>query len=164
MPLSRSELLYAYRWPAALVLASLVLGGVALKLLSQPIPIRIQGGLDVDRLVMPASITIRADRPLPVDGIVAVRDDVQITAEAPLPIRGPLSVREIQAPVKVTGAVKADAMVQAIQSPVDLVTSAPLSVKVEESVNVDGKVSIRGKVDIEGKVGANVKPQLLPLP
>lgn len=74
MAYNRSELLMAYRWPAALLISSLVLSGsalviawVAIRFLSQPIPIRIQGGLDVDRLVMPPTLTIRADQPLPVE-------------------------------------------------------------------------------------------------
>ena len=51
MPSSRQELLFAYRWPIALVGSSLILGGAvlvlaqtAVRLLSQPIPIAIEGG------------------------------------------------------------------------------------------------------------------------
>ena len=54
MPSSRQELLLAYRWPIALVGASLILVGAvlvlaqtAVRLLSQPIPIAIEGGLKV---------------------------------------------------------------------------------------------------------------------
>ena len=43
-----------------------------LKVLSEPIPIRIDGGLQVDKLVMPASVTIRSEQPLPVSGTVSV--------------------------------------------------------------------------------------------
>ena len=56
----------AYRWPAAVVLSSLVLAVTAAKLLSRPIPIAIKGGLQVDKLVLPPSVTIRSDTPLPV--------------------------------------------------------------------------------------------------
>ena len=56
----------AYRWPAAVVLSSLVLAVTAVKLLSRPIPIAIEGGLQVDKLVLPPSVTIRSDTPLPV--------------------------------------------------------------------------------------------------
>ena len=55
MPSSRQELLLAYRWPIARVGSSLILGGAvlvlaqtAVRLLSQPIPIAIEGGLQVD--------------------------------------------------------------------------------------------------------------------
>ena len=60
------DLLMAYRWPAAVVLSSLVLAVTAVKLLSRPIPIAIQGGLQVDKLVLPPSVTIRSVTPLPV--------------------------------------------------------------------------------------------------
>ena len=56
----------AYRWPAAVVLSSLVLAVTAAKLLSRPIPIAIEGGLQVDKLVLPPSVTIRSVTPLPV--------------------------------------------------------------------------------------------------
>ena len=52
------DLLMAYRWNAAVVLSSLVLTVTAAKLLSRPIPIAIKGGLQVDKLVLPPSVTI----------------------------------------------------------------------------------------------------------
>ena len=55
----------AYRWPAAVVLSSLVLVVKAAKMLSRPIPIAINGGLQVDKLVLPPSVTIRSLTPLP---------------------------------------------------------------------------------------------------
>ena len=55
------DLLMAYRWPAAVVLSSLVLAVTAAKLLSRPIPIAIKGGLQVDKLVLPPSVTIRSE-------------------------------------------------------------------------------------------------------
>ena len=77
MKRDRSELLMAYRWPAAVVFSSVVLSGsivtvawMAIRFLSEPIPIRVDGGLQVDRLVMPSTLTIRADQPLPVNGEV----------------------------------------------------------------------------------------------
>ena len=48
------------------MLSSLVLAVTAAKLLSRPIPIAIKGGLQVDKLVLPPSVTIRSDTPLPV--------------------------------------------------------------------------------------------------
>ena len=55
--LTSRDLLMAYRWPAAVVLSSLVLAVTAAKLLSRPIPIAIKGGLQVDKLVLPPSVT-----------------------------------------------------------------------------------------------------------
>ena len=65
-PVTSRDLLMAYRWPAAVVLSSLVLAVTAAKLLSRPIPIAIKGGLQVDKLVLPPSVTIRSNTPLPV--------------------------------------------------------------------------------------------------
>ena len=73
-PTSR-EFLLAYPWPAAVVVSSVVLAATAIHLLSKPIPISIEGGLQVDKIVLPASVTIRSNAPLP----VAVREDVVIT-------------------------------------------------------------------------------------
>ena len=60
------DLLMAFRWPAVVVLSSLVLAVTASKLLSRPIPIAIQGGLQVDKLVLPSNVTIRYVTPLQV--------------------------------------------------------------------------------------------------
>ena len=60
------DLLMAYRWPAAVVLSSLVLAVTAAKLFSRPIPIAFKGGLQVDQLVLSPSVTIRSNTPLPV--------------------------------------------------------------------------------------------------
>ena len=88
------ELLLAYRWPATIVMSSIVLAAAAVAGLDRgptaenPIPVSIEGGLDVERLVMPASITIRTEGPLPVTGTVGVKDQVVISGEAPLAIKG----------------------------------------------------------------------------
>ena len=130
----------AYRWPVAVVLSSLVLAVTAAKLLSRPIPIAIEGGLQVDKLVLPPSVTIRSVTPLP----VVVQEQVNIAGAAPLSIEGPVSISG-NGPLEVEGAVSVTA-------------DAPLVV--QAGVSVDNKVTIGGKVDIEGKV----KPTLLPVP
>lgn len=79
----RKELLLEYRWLAAVVISSLSLSAGLLKVLSEPIPIRIDDGLQVDKLVMPASVTIRSEQPLPVSGTVSVGTPVLITGEHP---------------------------------------------------------------------------------
>ena len=78
---SREELLLAYRWPIALVGSSLIFGGAvlvlaqtAVRLLSQPIPIAIEGGLQVDKLVLPPTVNISSSTPLP----VVVKDSVSV--------------------------------------------------------------------------------------
>ena len=143
-PTSR-ELLLAYRWPAALVVSSVVLAATAIHLLSKPIPIRIEGGLQVDKIVLPASVTIRSNAPLP----VAVREDVVITGNKPLAVQGQ---------VQVGGEVRAN--VRSFKTPVQV--NAAVTVYV--TVTVNGKVNVGGKVTVDGNVGAKVKPTLLPLP
>ena len=110
----------AYRWPAAVVLSSLVLAVTAAKLLSRPIPIAIKGGLQVDKLVLPPSVTIRSDTPLP----VVVQEQVTIGGAAPLAVEGAVSVTA-EDPV----AVRAD-------------------VSVDNKVTIGGKVDIQGKVKL----------------
>ncbi len=140
----------AYRWPAAVVLSSLVLAATAVKLLSRPIPIAIEGGLQVDKLVLPPSVTIRSDTPLP----VLVQEQVTISGDAPLAIEGPVSVKSIAGAVKVN----ADARVSGVEGQVSVTADQPLAVRAD--VSVQEKITIGGKVDIEGKV----KPTLLPIP
>ena len=144
------DLLIAYRWPAAVVLSSLGLAVTAAKLLSRPIPIAIEGGLQVDKLVLPPSITIQSDTPLP----VVVQEPVTINGNAPLAIEGPVSVKSIAGAVTVN----ADARVNGLDGEVSIKADQPLPVRAE--VSVDNKVTIGGKVDIQGKV----KPTLLPVP
>ena len=157
MPSSRQELLFAYRWPIALVGSSLILGGAvlvlaqtAVRLLSQPIPIAIEGGLKVDRLVLLPTVNISSSTPLP----VVVNEPVSDANKQPLTIRGPLTVKALQGTVQVKGAVQAKAQVSSIDTPVT----------VQGAVSVQDPVSINGKVTVDGKVGAKVKPTLLPMP
>ena len=150
MPVSSRDLLMAYRWPAAVVLSSLVLAATAVKLLSRPIPIAIEGGLQVDKLVLPPSVTIRSDTPLP----VLVQEQVTISGDAPLAIEGPVSVKSIAGAVTVN----ADARVSSVEGKVSVTADQPLPVQAD--VDVDDQITIGGKVDIEGKV----KPTLLPIP
>ena len=138
-------MLLEYRWPSAVVVSSVVLAATAIQILSKPIPIRIEGGLQVDKLVLPASVTSRSNEPLP----VAVREDVVITGTTPLAVQGQ---------VQVGGEVQAN--VRSIETPVQV----NAAVSVNETVNVNGKVNVGGKVSVEGNVGAKVKPTLLPLP
>ena len=156
----RHELLMAYRWPVALVVSSLAVSGIlawtAMRLLSKPIPIAIEGGLQVDKLVLPPSITIKTAGPLP----VAVTNDVSITGQAPLLIKGPLTVRAIEGAVKVNGVVDAQATVAAINAPVSVRSEQPFPV--QANVTVDDSVSIKGNVNVDGNVGAKVRPGLLP--
>ena len=147
---SSRDVLLAYRWPVAVVLSTVVLSLTGLRLLSRPIPIAIEGGLQVDKLVLPSSVTIRSDTPLP----VVVQEQVTINGEAPLAIEGPVSVKSIAGAVMVN----ADARVSGLDGQVSVKADQPIPVRAD--VNVVDRITIGGKVDIEGKV----KPTLLPLP
>ena len=163
-PDRRVQLLLAYRWPLALVLSSAVLAAALLKILSQPIPIRIDGGgLNVDRLVMPSTVTIRADGPLPVQAGVVVDGDSNVKGEQPIQIAGPVIVRgAVDASVDGRVAATVDAIKTpiALDAPVQVVNEAPLqvagAVTVEEPVAVEAKVDVKGKVGIDGKVGTRI--------
>ena len=147
---SSRDLLLAYRWPVAVIFSTAVLSLAGLRLLSRPIPIAIEGGLQVDKLVLPPSITIRSDTPLP----VVVQEQVTINGDAPLAIEGPVSVKSIAGAVTVN----ADARVSGLDGEVSVKADQPIPVRAD--VTVEDRITIGGKVDIEGKV----KPSLLPLP
>ena len=134
----------------AVVLSSLVLAVTAAKLLSRPIPIAIEGGLQVDKLVLPPSVTIRSVTPLP----VVVQEQVTIGSDAPLAIEGPVSVKSIAGAIKVND----DARVSGVEGQVSVTADDLLAVRAD--VSVEKKITIGGKVNIEGKV----KPTLLPVP
>ncbi len=129
------------RWPFALVISIGVLSATALQLLSRPIPIRIVGGLQVDQIALP-TVDINAEKPLAVNGDVAVKNGVTINSNKALPILGQVLVEEIKGSVSV----------DEIRTPVDVVNSSPLQVQ--------GRVNIDGKVNVEGSVGASVKPKI----
>ena len=118
MPLSFRNVLIAYRWPFAVILSTIVLSWTGFRLLNQPIPIAFKGGLQVDKLVLPPSVTIRSDTPLQ----VVVQEQVTIGGADPLAVEGAVSVTA-EDPL----AVRAD-------------------VSIDNKVTIGGKVDIQGKV------------------
>tara|TARA_B100001287_G_scaffold259878_1_gene247485 strand:- start:166 stop:564 length:399 start_codon:yes stop_codon:yes gene_type:complete len=132
MTSNRRDLMMAYRWPAAVVVSSLVVAGalailalVALRVLSRPIPIAIEGGLQVDSLVLPPTVTIRATTALP----VTVTDAVPLVTQRPLAIQGPVMVK---------GDVRTKASLSGITTPVSI-----------QPVKVDGAVTVKDPVRID---------------
>ena len=121
---------------SSLVLAAAIggLAWTAVRLLSRPIPIAIEGGLQVDRLVLPPTVTI----------------DVA----APLPVR-------VSDAVSVSGDVRADARVSGIDSPVSVAPITVTPVSVDGAVTVKETVRIDGKVKVDGPVNARVGPRPL---
>ena len=116
MTLNRRDLLMAYRWQAAVVLSCVVVSGVLLRVLSRPIPIRIEGGLQVDSLVLPSSVSVDAAAPLPVTLTGAVQAQTRVTAvETPVAVH-PVTVKgsvTVDDPVRVDGRVTIDGTVNA---------------------------------------------------
>ena len=147
---NRRDLLLAYRWPAALVLSSLVVAAavagltvVVVRVLSRPIPIAIEGGLQVDRLVLP-TVTIEATSSLP----VTVSDAVPVVTARPLAINGPL---------KVQGDVRTQARLSGIEAPVTIQPVTVQPITVEGDVAVKEPVRIQGPVEVDGTVKAKVR-------
>ena len=148
---NRRDLLLAYRWPAAVVVSSLVMAAavaglavVVVRVLSRPIPIAIEGGLQVDRLVLPPTVTIKATSALP----VKVTDSVPLVTARPLDIHGPL---------KVQGDVQTTASLSGIETPVSIQPVTVQPITVEGEVNVQKPVRIQGPVNVDGTVKAKIR-------
>ena len=148
---NRRELLLAYRWPLAVVISSLVMAAavagfaeVVVRLLSRPIPIAIGGGLQVDRLVLPPTVTIRATTALP----VTVTDPVPVLTARPLAIRGPLAIQ---------GDVRAKAQLSGIDTPVAIEPVKVEPITVEGQVTLKEPVRLRGPVTVDGEVKAKIR-------
>ena len=122
-----------------------VLAWVALRVLSRPIPIAIEGGLQVDKLVLPPTVTINATSALP----------VTVTGSFPLVTQSPLA---IQGPLTVNGDVRTQANLSGIDTPVAIqAVTVDGSISVKEAVRIDGKVDVEGKVNVDGGVKAKVR-------
>ena len=116
-------LMMASRWPLAVAIAAWAVAVAAIQILRQPIPIalplnqpfpvRLVGGITVDKLSAPVRVkgegplSIEADAALPVAGDVGVPKGVQVID--PVQIKGgvtvdsPVTVEEVSAPVSVNG-------------------------------------------------------------
>ena len=138
MTLNPRDLLMAYLWPAAVVLSCVEVSGVLLRVLFRPIPIRIEGGLQVDRLVLPSSVSIDAAAPLP----VTVTCAVPLMNNPPLWISGQLTAN---------GAVQAQPRVTEVETPL-----AVHPVTVKGSLTVDDPVRVDGRVTVDGTVNAKL--------
>ena len=116
-------LMMASRWPLAVVIAAWAVAVAAIQILRQPIPIglplnqpfpvRLVGGITVDKLSAPVSVkgeeplSIEAVKALPVSGDVGVPKGVVVTqpvkVEGGVSVEGPVTVGEVTAPVSVLG-------------------------------------------------------------
>ena len=118
-------LMMASRWPLAVVIAAWAIAVAAIQILRQPIPIglplnqpfpvRLVGGITVDKLSAPVSVkgeqplSIEAVKALPVRGDVGVSKGVDVAVTQPVKVEGgvsvdaPVTVGEVTAPVSVNG-------------------------------------------------------------
>ena len=140
------RLLHASRWPLAVVLAAWALAVAVTQVLrqpipiglplSQPLPVRLEGAIKVDRILQP--IVVGGKEPLPVVAVVDVQnkkpipvDDVEVTVQAPVRVeaRQALPVQASQ-PLPVKGNVEVDGINKAVP------------IATEEPIDVAGKVGV----------------------
>ena len=122
-------LMMASRWPLAVAIAAWAVAVAAIQILRQPIPIalplnqpfpvRLVGGITVDKLSAPVRVkgegplSIEADAALPVAGDVGVPKGVQVidpvqikgdvSVDGGVSVDSPVTVEEVSAPVSVNG-------------------------------------------------------------
>ena len=153
----------ASRWPLAVVIAAWAVAVAAIQILRQPIPIalpldqplpvRLVGGITVDRLSAPVSVkgeeplSIEAVKALPVRGDVGVPKGVAVTE--PVKVEGAVTVGEVTAPVTVNGS---------DGGPVLVGTPDGELLNVTGGVRVD---SVGGKINVQLRDAAK---SVLPLP
>ena len=174
-------LIMASRWPLAVVIAAWAVAVAAIQILRQPIPIglplnqpfpvRLVGGITVDRLSAPVSVKgdeplrIEADQALPVSGDVGVPKGVAVTqpvkveggvavegdvaVKGGVAVDGPVTVGEVTAPVSVNGS---------DGDPVMVGTSDGELLNVAGEVKVD---SVGGRINVQLR---NAAKSVLPIP
>ncbi|QNI73945.1 hypothetical protein [Synechococcus sp. NOUM97013] len=162
-------LLMASRWPLAVALAAWAVAVAAIQILrqpipiglplSQPLPVKLVGGITVDQLTAPVRVKgeeplmIQAAETLPVAGDVAVPKGVAVSTpvqvEGGVALSGPVTVNEVTQPVTVQGE-DGDAVLVATPD--------------GERLNVFGGVrvdSVGGKISVQLRDAAK---SLLPIP
>ena len=162
-------LLMASRWPLAVALAAWAVAVAAIQILrqpipiglplSQPLPVKLVGGITVDQLTAPVRVKgeeplmIQAAETLPVSGDVAVPKGVAVSkpvqVEGGVALSCPVTVNEVTQPVTVQGE-DGDAVLVATPD--------------GERLNVFGGVkvdSVGGKISVQLRDAAK---SLLPLP
>ena len=183
------RLLVACRWPVTVLATAWLLLQGARQLLSQPITVRIDGGVNLDKVAEP--IAVRSDVPLQVVGSVSVANQNPIKVAADdIVVSRPVRVEAIKGipvtaaaaiPVKATEAVavKATSAIP-VMAPeaipvstggpvsarvvVDGVTT-PISVKAEDPLPVQGVLDInRVKEALRVNVRGPLFPFQIPLP
>lgn len=145
------KVLLVLRWPVALVLCAALLGGVLLRVLSRPIPIRLAMPLD-QPLAVRAEVAELA-KPIRVDQLdssigitlnesVRLGGSVAIEAANPIPISGQTRV-SVASPVEV----KAGSALP-VQGGVSVTAAQPLPVQGAVEVTAAQPLPVQGAVDV----------------
>lgn len=157
------KVLLALRWPVALVLSTALLGGVLLRVLSRPIPIRLAMPLD-QPLAVRAEVAQLAD-PIRVDQLdtaigisltdsVRVGGSVAIEAPRPVPITGEPRV-VVTSPVQVTAGAALP-----VQGTVDVTADEPLPVLGAVDVTASEPLPVQGDVDVTASTPLKVEAEV----
>ena len=149
------SLAMALRWPIATVFATAIIAVTAVEILKNPIPIRVDGGVLVEKIALP--IGVSAQSPLPVSAMVELTDSVQVQANQALPINGDVKVEKIVGLVDV-GSIQSPIEVDSIKKPVDVEKITVESIQSPVSVSDEKPLKVTGNVKVEGSVQAGVNP------
>jgi hypothetical protein len=138
------RLLHSCRWPFTVLLSTWLLVSGASRLLRQPIPVRVEGGVSLDKVSEP--ILVQSESPLRVTGAVVVANQgaIKVAAEE-IVVRQPIAVEATRGiPVMA----EAPIPVNAVQ-PVSVMANEAIPVKALEAIPVStgGPVSARVVVD-----------------
>ena len=179
------RLLHACRWPFTVLATAWLLVHGAGQLLRQPITVRIDGGVNLDKVAEP--IVVRSEVPLRVTGSVTLanRDAIQVAADdivvdGPVLVEARTSIPVMAAaaiPVKATEAVAVTAKTAipvTAPQPIHVSTGGPVSARVVVDavrtpirVEADQAFPVRGELDIfriQEPVRVNVRGPLFPFP
>jgi hypothetical protein len=145
------KVLVAVRWPVAVVLSTALLGGVLLRVLSRPIPIRLAMPLDqplavkaqVDELAKPIQVEgLNSDIGIDLDETLMVRGSVALDTPRPIPISGEPRV-VVTTPVEVRAG-----SALPVQGSVDVTAAKPLPVHGAVDVTAGQPLPVKGAVDL----------------
>lgn len=157
------KVMLALRWPVALVFSAALLGGVLLRVLSRPIPIRLAMPLDqplaVRAEVAELAKPIRVDQLDTAIGIsltesVRVGGSVAIEAPRPVPISGEPRV-VVASPVRVTAGTAFP-----VQGTVDVTAAGPLPVQGAVDVTATQPLPVQGNVDVTASTPLKVESEV----
>ncbi|EDY37337.1 conserved hypothetical protein [Cyanobium sp. PCC 7001] len=132
------KVLLVLRWPCALVLSSIVLGGVLLRVLSRPIPIRLAMPLD-----QPLAVKAQVDELAKPIHVEQLNRAIEISAKELLTVKGTVGV-DASKPIPITGQPR-------------VVVTSPVEVKAGTPLPVQGSVAVKAEDTLPVQVEGDVK-------